>query len=81
MDQDVTHRVSAPSAAADGAEVFARAEAALLPEGEAGPGMGLCRPEWGEPTRFGTAGEEGAAEGHGRVGERRGVRVRRRASG
>ena len=62
MDQDDAR---SRRRAAAGAEVFARAEAALLPEGEAGPGWGSAARS-GEPTRFGTAGDEGAAEGHGK---------------
>jgi probable phosphoglycerate mutase len=56
MDQDVTHRVSAPSAAATAPRYSLVLKLLFFPKEMRGPGRGLCRPEWGEPTRFGTAG-------------------------
>ena len=55
FDQDVLHRVCAPSAAAGGRPRFSLVwKLALLPRT---PGLALClaRPEWGPPTSLGSA--------------------------
>lgn len=92
MDQDMSHRISAPSAAAAGspryslvwkliwfpaddptlpAELQASSPQAQTVQGQGQGGasaqkgpvgpqpvrVGLCRPEWGEPMRFGSAGQ------------------------
>ncbi|KAL4430009.1 hypothetical protein ABPG77_004379 [Micractinium sp. CCAP 211/92] len=55
LDQDIMHRVSAPSPAAGGRPRFSLVwKLALLPRR---PGQALClaRPEWGPPMSFGSA--------------------------
>ncbi len=71
MDQDMPHRISAPSRAAGAAPRYSLVwkmiwfpanDATLGPEraegGRGGVGEpGLCRPQWGEPLRLGSAGQ------------------------
>lgn len=55
LDQDIMHRVSPPSSAAEGRARFSLVwKLALLPRL---PGQALClaRPEWGPPVSFGSA--------------------------
>uniref|UniRef100_A0A7S0WFF4 Fe2OG dioxygenase domain-containing protein n=1 Tax=Chlamydomonas leiostraca TaxID=1034604 RepID=A0A7S0WFF4_9CHLO len=76
MDQDTSHRIAAPSKAANGAPRYSLVwklvwfdhDDPTLPSGVEGGSRsagaaaskqqpGLCRPEWGPPMRFGSAGE------------------------
>ena len=64
MDQDVTHRISAPSALAKQTPRYSLVWKLVMhprtQEASASPTM--ARPEWGEPVKFGSAGWE-ATEG------------------
>ena len=65
MDQDITHRVSAPSVLAQHSARFSlvwklvmhpkRGDDAAGSWAETRPS--ICRPEWGAPTKFGSATE------------------------
>ena len=61
MDQDLPHRISAPSAEAGGAPRYSLVwKLVFFPRAEASPDEGsLCRPEWGQPLRLGSAAKSG----------------------
>eukprot|EP00798_Chlamydomonas_sp_ICE-L_P018106 gene18106-24538_t len=55
MDQDVPHRVSAPSSAAKGCPRYSLVwKLVFYPKsGDAAPPPSICRPQWGTPVRVG----------------------------
>lgn len=63
MDQDVAHRISAPSRQAPGPRYSLVWKLVLVPKATPGAGaddgtttlLSICRPEWGEPVRIGSA--------------------------
>lgn len=60
MDQDVLHRLSAPSRLAQGQPRYSLVwKLVFLPLGGAQPS--IARPEWGSPTAFGSAAKMQAA--------------------
>eukprot|EP00775_Hariotina_reticulata_P003171 gene3171-biopygen4832 len=79
FDQDITHRLSAPSPAAGRPRYSLVMKLVMLPK-KAGAACSIARPEWGQPTYFGSAGQVHRAARQAAAADAAGCRKRPAAS-